>query len=615
MFKILQNQASKYKLILFFTIVFIFFLRPLSGDGDFFHHINTGRYVLEHLKLPVVDDFTFTANNLPWISYSWASGVLFYIVYINLGDLGIALLLSTVAVATIFIMYLILESFQIENKVSLVILALVSCNLSIRWPNRPEIFTYLFLVSIILIETKRLIHPKLLFFYPVILLMWSIFYGNSTFIGIILLILFSFKQYYLSNFKLLIKNRNLYILTAFAIVLSFFNGYGLKTVFYIFYIPGIAKFQGEWAGIADTFKTAPLDYLLTFQYQILIFLIYVTIFLIVFCVSFKKILRYKLLFLLSLVLILPFFAFRQTGLSIVLSAPFLAVLVNNQTKSKKRIILLLIIIATLLSADISLWIRPVKFNQNLKPPETPLIKFLKNNHLSGNVFNNQQLGSYLTFYLYPDIKVFVDTRDDLFLPTAVFKDLFSGKDIRSIIKKYPIDLIVADFADGGSFYQPLFYFPDWTIVYLNGREFVAVTKKTAEELKLDKLDAIDPFFKNGAKSKLEQEALKQYLSFPDNDIFVAWLDLDLKKYDEALKVINHLTIESGPKGVFDSIQKNQLLFRLYLNKNDCLKAKYYLDKMVEQSKNKLIFTPDKSLPNDSNHDYQTYQFKCQGKTN
>jgi hypothetical protein len=51
-----------------------------------------------------------------------------------------------------------------------------------------------------------------------------------------------------------------------------------------------------------------------------------------------------------------------------------------------------------------------------------LANFIKENQISGPIFNNYDIGSYLIFYLFPKEKVFVDNR-----PEAYSNDFFQNQ--------------------------------------------------------------------------------------------------------------------------------------------------------------------------------------------
>jgi hypothetical protein len=52
------------------------------------------------------------------------------------------------------------------------------------------------------------------------------------------------------------------------------------------------------------------------------------------------------------------------------------------------------------------------FDPNKKP--VAAVKFLKDEHIPGNMFNNDEFGDYLIYAAYPQYRVFMDGRSDMY---------------------------------------------------------------------------------------------------------------------------------------------------------------------------------------------------------
>jgi hypothetical protein len=62
---------------------------------------------------------------------------------------------------------------------------------------------------------------------------------------------------------------------------------------------------------------------------------------------------------------------------------------------------------------------PVRFTEKTAP--TAAIDFLRANPLRGNMFNNDEIGDYVIYWLSPRYKVFVDGRLDMY-GTRILKE-------------------------------------------------------------------------------------------------------------------------------------------------------------------------------------------------
>lgn len=616
---------SKLLLAIFFGFLFIFFLHPFDGNGDFFHHLNTGRFVLENRALPQVDTFTHTATGLPWVGYAWGSGVIFYLIFNVLGPIGITLFVAIIATTTLLLSYVLIRSLKVRQFPALVVVALTASGLSTRFPARPEIFNYLLAVLILLVDQLRKEHPKLIWFLPVIIWLWANLYGSGVIVGVALVLALVIRQLLVDKLTIKSSQRMFFFSSLITIPAALINGYGLKSVFYFFYfIPQVSVFEGEWAGIGKILTNYPVDFLISFQYQLLIYLIFLSALILALLVAGKKLFQNKFYLILSIAAFLPIFAFRQLPMAVVLASPILAVALNQIWLSKRYLLIAGFILLTAVSFGLSLKINPISLKSNVSLSQTEMVRFISGHHLSGRAFNHHNLGAYLTFYLYPQVLVFYDTRDDLFLGTPALNDLYSAysssSPILPLLSKYQIDLVVGDYVSDGLNYRDLFYSKDWSIVYLSDRYFVAVPAKVAQEEQLSNLNFLDPFTENGSKPGMEKEAYQYYLTQTDpqsfnNHYFLASLLLDLGSADQVVKVLEQMPIQAGIQNPLILKDRDFLLSSAYLQINDCVNAKKFLDKTERESKGIIFFDPSRSLPTPLNKGLAFYYLKCEQNKN
>jgi len=67
-------------------------------DFDLWWHLRTGRLIVEERSIPTADPFTFTAEGRPWVTHEWLAEVLFYGVH-ELGGIGTLVLAKAVIAA------------------------------------------------------------------------------------------------------------------------------------------------------------------------------------------------------------------------------------------------------------------------------------------------------------------------------------------------------------------------------------------------------------------------------------------------------------------------------------------------------------------------------------
>jgi len=89
--------------------------------------------------------------------------------------------------------------------------------------------------------------------------------------------------------------------------------------------------------------------------------------------------------------------------------------------------------------------RSKRISLELSPLNSMSAEFLKDNKISGPIFNNYDIGGYLIFHLYPDEKVFIDNRPETY-PVSFFKHEYipmqeNNEKWNELNKKYNFDII------------------------------------------------------------------------------------------------------------------------------------------------------------------------------
>ena len=603
-------MKKRLMFLVLFSLIFVVFLRPVTGDGDVFHHLATGKYVVTTHRLPTVDEWTFTAHGQPWVAHSWGSGVIFYLLYRTFGPTGISVWVAAMAVVTCFLLFLVTRSY--------LLLALAVPVLSTRFPNRPELWTYPMVLGFLLIDRYKNRYPRLVFLCPILTLLWANLYGVSVFIGLGLMAVLAGKQFLEDHYRIRTMTYYLCILVSFP--LSLLNGYGLRTIFYIFSIPQIAQIQGEWAGIFETLTRAPLDYVLSFQYTVLLYLLYLVLLLLLVWYNRKKLRQHVFETILALAVIVPFFAFRHIPLAVILSLPLAAKLLRATTGRFHIIWITAALTVTIISLSIGLRLNPIGIGQDRSYFPMPLITFLREHNIRGRAFVTQQIGGFITYNLDLDIKVSWDTRDDLFLGNTIVTDtvstFMSQQSIIPLLVKQNADCVIGDLTDGQS-YQPLFTSPDWAIVYLRDKFFVAVPATTIPRLGLTPLDALNPFSFSQAKEGREEEALAYYESIPQSDrssidiLRIARVQYALGQYRQSIATAKPISLGWAGIGAYFAVDRNYLIAQAAWMADDCGTTKRYLDATHAVASHKLIFEPWTEIPNVTNKGYTFFYLICQ----
>lgn len=614
-----SHFIQKLLFSLFFFSLFFLFLHPVGGDGDFYHHINAGKDIIINHRLQYTDTFTFTASGKEWINHSWLSGVFFYLLDNAFGFHSISIVVALIAVVTLILFIRWLKSYNLSNVIIFFLTLFVAAVLSTRWPSRPEIFTYPFFISLLFLDRLRTRNPFLIFFYPLIILFWANLYGGGVIVGDMLIIIFMCKQFLVDRWKFNKSQKMFYIVSFVSLILSLANGYGLKSLFYLYFIKDISKTQLEWYGAIKLLSDAPYAYLLKAQYSILIYFIYLVLLVILVTIRFRRAWKFPFEAFLSLSIFVPLFAFRQFPLASIISAPLLGLLLSHSTKPViNRVAIIAIASVAIASTIISIYINPPSFQQPTQYPSN-LVSFMKNNNLKGNVLNDPQDGGFLSYYLYPTIHIYADTRDELYLGTNIlgnyYNALAEGK-IPQLLTKYKIDIVVGELSQGDA-YEALFNSPNWVPVYIGGQYFVAIPRATAQKNHIAILNSIDPFSPTQAKKGDEVAAVNIYRNIAlgkyalvDDQLRLAYALFSLKKYDETINALVKIQASQTPDNVLFNMSRDYLTGLAYLDKGDCDNAIKYFDKTNQGIKGIMLFTSSKTMPPLQERGYEYYNQHC-----
>lgn len=384
------------------------------------------------------------------------------------------------------------------------------------------------------------------------------------------------------------------------------------------YIPKVSEYEGEWAGIWTILNYTPDSYILLFQYLFLIYFAYLVLFLVVLLFSVKKVLKNPLFFLLSLSIFIPIFAFRHLPLAALLSIPLIAALLNNL---KSRTLNISLLLASILMISIMTWLRPIGI-LSVSESSDKLINFIKQASLSGKAFNHSTTGSFLSYELYPEVKVFFDTRDDLFKGNPTFDDLYQAQmtsgSIMPLLDKYQIDIVIADFFTDSLNYKDLFNSGKWSVIYLNDRYIVAIPTSIAKQKQLEVINGPDPFSQTTAKPGMEKEATDYYRKITQesphsssNILLLTQILLSQNENAEAINLLNSLKIPGDPASILLKKQQSYLLAKAHFQNQDCQNTKKFLNILQKDITGKFIFNPSKKIPVINDDLWALYYSRCE----
>ncbi len=406
--KIIRN------LPLFILLVVIFYLvaGPLR-DFDIFFHIKSGE-VIAHEGIIHHDVFSFVTSGREWFPYEWLFQIGAYYFQNVFGFEAFRYFTAMFVVVMIILLNIILRRFTEVNKwAALVLLGVFSALTANFWTARPHIVAYTFLlVNLALILNYFLKNKNWLWLSLPITLAWanlhgSIFLDIGFFAGYTVL---SVVQWRLSKDRLWLKKAQ--ILGLFTIITSLLSilpplGFTQFRLLIMFAQKSqiIRNFVDEWVPLASS----------QFNFYLYI-IVHIGVMVSAFLVVLKKKNWQKSVWLWPLVGLMfsPYLASRNVFLGNASALIIMAWVIGHIKKWNKWIACILFVMFTFFCGW---WWWQIRASYQVNKRYFPVqaANFIIEHQLQGRMFNEYGYGGYLLYRLYPQQKVFVDGRTDLYL--------------------------------------------------------------------------------------------------------------------------------------------------------------------------------------------------------
>jgi tetratricopeptide (TPR) repeat protein len=162
--------ADAALILAFLALTFLLGAFPLK-DTDFWWHLKTGDLIRQTGKVPLVDEYTFTAAGKPWIDLHWLFQVAISWVY-ALGGVP-ALTLAKCAVTSVAV-FLLITARRREWPIWAMLIAWLPALLVLggRMYVRPETLTLLYIAAFLAVLVRIDRRPALAFFLPLVQVAW-----------------------------------------------------------------------------------------------------------------------------------------------------------------------------------------------------------------------------------------------------------------------------------------------------------------------------------------------------------------------------------------------------------------------------------------------------------
>ena len=184
-------SAAISVLFFFYSLLILLPGSSLLMDGDTFWHILTGQWILDHGQFPTVDFYSYTAVGRRWISGEWLSEIFLALAFKFGGWRGVVIL-SAIACATVVS---ILCSYLLQNvRFSLAVgwAAITAFAMGPHYLARPHLFSYilmlLWLIVLLNAYDRKDFRPPIITL-AILMILWCNLHGSFT-LGLIMLYVF-----------------------------------------------------------------------------------------------------------------------------------------------------------------------------------------------------------------------------------------------------------------------------------------------------------------------------------------------------------------------------------------------------------------------------------------
>jgi tetratricopeptide (TPR) repeat protein len=556
---------SKIFIALFFIFIFLSTANSIP-DWDAYFHIKSGEVIAQQGVIDH-DVFSQAEQSRHWYAHEWLFQLGLFSFVKAFGFEALKFFVGFFATLQIAIIYLIFRKiFKLHIFASFVLcLSYMFLCYNVFVP-RPQLaaqcffFMNFFLILLYLHKDKNF-----LFFSLPLVYIWSNFHisavlNNVLFFGYTILCFIFWAVTKEKSF--LKKSLILFVYSLLGLAVSMLPPTGIVTYQYL----------GLYLNYHEIFsKIIELSPLYQFSSDFIVYLGLILLIVVPICIfAFRR--REQ-----SFVWILPVFIWLFFGFTtlrstyygyfalLIIIAWFLSTVKLKKLTTLKQSGLVGLIIIFLCFSGWMLYARLKTVNNYTSHQE--LAGFIQKSDLKGNMFNEITYGSYLLYRFYPERKVFIDARLDVYL-CCEFPDYLALEDkitlpgeefekaLYALFEKYHINyaILPTRIALGLKIIDVLDRDKNWVLVFWNDREAIYVKDDTVNTHVLKKFGttAATPFLQLAYKEKAMDQALTEYLR------------------------IDTLTKSALTKNNIASI---------YMKKGDLMNAKKYLEQAIEVDEN------------------------------
>jgi tetratricopeptide (TPR) repeat protein len=511
-----KRSANMLALLALTVAIFVTGLLSLFPihSFDIWWHLRTGQLIVEQLRIPTADPFSYTATDHPWVTHEWLSEVIFYGLFrLGGGDLLVIFKACAAALAVFLGAAAALVGGSARQRWPALALGvlLAAPLISTRAFVRPHLLTAVMLGATLLLLRLTTVsgHSPWPWLLVPLFVLWANIHSGFI-LGILLVILYwTGELFSATNTSAMSSRRSLWRsrgpLLLLVLLATLINPHHIRAFLYPLKLIFRPEVRGSIAELQSVFQ--PVFQGALFRKA----LVFVVALLATLVVTERRRLDWSLLLPCLIFLVLALRSVRGlTEFAVLVPA---AVGLHGRALGKRSstamatsvavIILAAGVAAGALSRGIPMGPEETRrvglgFNPVNRP--TGAVRFLQQTSPRGRIFNVMAFGGYLIYQLWPERQVYVDGRLDVYPPEFLDryrKMMDTGDGWQEQVFQYDITTALVDYGEDptarGDLRARLRQDPEWVCVFFGDNALIYIRKGSGNDHILDRYaSSFDP---------------------------------------------------------------------------------------------------------------------------
>ena len=469
--------------------------------ADLGRHLKNGELLLQgDTQVLYQNTYSYTEPEQPFINHHWLSGVLYFLVFEAFGFTGLSILNILVLFAALLLI-LFLAKREVGLWWAVVLSVFLAPVIASRTEVRPESLTYLLFTlyfTLLWLWQSGRISKKGLYALPVLQLLWVNLHIGFVF-GCFLLFVFTLVHFIFYLLKKENKFLEILPVAILAALATLLNPHFLTGALY-----PLSIFKGYGYTIVENQSIGFLENLKFIQPSFIFWKLYAFFGAILLSISAWREKKEKetwvVVSIWIILLVLSYLAIRNFplfGLFSIFGISWAIGKIKNVT-AKSAALICVLLFAIYGFVAIMKIIESTKTIRGFGtlPQISQSVEFLKENKISGPIFNNYDVGGFLIYHLYPEQKVFTDNRPEAYSSDffdKIYKPMQTDEAVwKEADQKYNFNTIFFSHRDytewGQAFLISRINDPAWAPVYVDQYVIILLKRNAANKSVIQKFE-------------------------------------------------------------------------------------------------------------------------------